>query len=125
MEAGETIKFRWSPHLWVVVSDPKQNPDEILLVNFSSRKPGVPFDSACMANVGDHAYLRTPSFVYYRFARVASNAALEAQIASGQADASAWPPVSASLLDRIRKGAGASKFIARKHRQLLKDQGLI
>ncbi len=122
MEAGETIKFRWSPHLWVVVSDPKQNPDEILLVNYSSRKPGVPFDSACMVNVGDHAYLRTPSFVYYRFARVASNAALEAQIASGEADASAWPPVSASLLDRMRKGAGVEIHRQEAISSALKDQ---
>ncbi len=125
MESGEAITFRWSAHLWVVVSDPKQNPDEVLLVNFSSVKPGVPCDPACIVKIGDHPYITAQSFVYYGYARIATNADLERQIASGQADAAAYPPVNTDLLDRIRKGAGTSRFIVRKHRQLLKDQGLI
>ncbi len=112
MEAGETIKFRWSPHLWVVVSDPSRIPTRFF-GDFSSRKPGVPFDSACMANVGV-TYL-VPSFVYYRFARS------RLQRGSGgrrsppaKRITSAWPPVENQSTRPHSQGELASKFIARK-----------
>lgn len=64
MDAGEAIKLEWSPHLWIVISDPKQNRDEVLLVNFSSVKSEVPYDPACVVKIGDHPCIRTETFVY-------------------------------------------------------------
>ena len=125
MDAGEAVKFNWSEHLWIVISDPKQNRGKVLLVNFSSVKPSVRFDDACVVDVGDHPYIKKKTFVYYDKARVATDRGLEKEISSGQADASAYDPVSDNLLDRIRQGASTSRFIDRGYRQLLKDQGLI
>ena len=73
MDAGETLFFSHSEHLWVVISDPVQDKERVLLVNFSSVKEGVPLDSACVLLPGEHPYISKDTFVYYRHAQVLSN----------------------------------------------------
>ena len=105
MDAGEAVKFNWSEHLWIVISDPKQNRGKVLLVNFSSVKPSVRFDDACVVDVGDHPYIKKKTFVYYDKARVATDRGLEKEISSGQADASAYDRQLASCLIVITSAA--------------------
>ena len=124
MDAGETLFFKYSDHLWVVISDPSKDKDNVLLVNFSSVKPGVHFDPACVLYAGDHPFITTNTFVYYDHAQIQSNGALERQVASGTIRIP-FGPVSPEVLQRIRDGARTSKFLNRGYRQLLKDQGLI
>lgn len=120
MDAGETFLVR---HLWVVVSDPHKNPDEVLLVNLTSVKQGVFCDDACMVDVGDHPFVTTKSFLYYREAKVESNTALERRISANPSILR--EPVSAEFLKRIRDGARKSRFLQNRYKQLLRNQGLI
>jgi hypothetical protein len=124
VDVGETLFFSYSEHLWIVISDPAKDNGRVLLVNFSSVKPGVPFDPACVLEVGDHPYITQETFVYYRSAQVQSNKDLERQVSSGKIRFP-YDPVSPEILKRIREGATKSKFINRGHRKLLEDQGLI
>ena len=94
MDAGETLFFSHSEHLWVVISDPAQDKDRVLLVNFSSVKVGVPFDSACELSPGDHSFITKQTFVYYRHAQVLPNRDLESQVSSGRIKISRHGPVS-------------------------------
>ena len=37
MEAGDCFRFRErDDHLWIVLSDPQQNPDRVLVVNLTT-----------------------------------------------------------------------------------------
>lgn len=56
-------------HLHVVCNDPVYYPINdcycILVVNISSIKPSVPHDPACTLQVGDHEFIKHPSYVVY------------------------------------------------------------
>jgi len=56
-------------HLHVICNDPVFYPINdcycILVVNISSIKHGVPHDDACILDVGDHIFIRHPSYVVY------------------------------------------------------------
>lgn len=56
-------------HLHVICNDPVYYPVQgctcVLAVNISSVKPGVPFDSTCLLDVGDHPFVNRTSYVVY------------------------------------------------------------
>ena len=76
-----------SPHLHFVCNDPVYYPQKdkecVLLVNISSIKSGVPLDSTCILNIGDHPFVSKPSFIYYKKAEIFSVVGIEQQIAEG------------------------------------------
>lgn len=61
-------------HLHVVCNDPIFYPIDqchcILVVNISSVKAGVPYDDACLLQVGDHGFIKHDSYVVYRRAAI-------------------------------------------------------
>lgn len=76
-----------TPHLHFVCNDPVFYPNKgkecVLLVNISSIKQNIPYDNACILNMGDHPFITKPSFVYYRMAEIYSIAGIQQQIAEG------------------------------------------
>ncbi|MDF1895074.1 hypothetical protein [Rahnella contaminans] len=56
-------------HLHVICNDPVHYPidgcDCVLAVNISSVKHGVPHDSTCILQIGDHPFIRHDSYVVY------------------------------------------------------------
>lgn len=56
-------------HLHVICNDPVYYPINdcycILVVNISSVKPSVPHDPSCILQVGDHDFIKHPSYVVY------------------------------------------------------------
>ncbi|WP_282167105.1 hypothetical protein [Shewanella japonica] len=56
-------------HLHFVCSDPVFYPptqkESVLVVNISSIKDDIGYDSSCVLDVGDHPFITHPSFVYY------------------------------------------------------------
>ena len=97
-------------HLFAIITDPSQEGTH-LLVCFSSLKPGVHHDPACLVNVGEHPFVTVPSAVEYRFARVEPSAHLVKCVAG-------WTfkrgePVSDALLQKIRDGVLKSRFATR------------
>ena len=65
MNAGDTFFVQqvgklYDSHLWMVLSDPALNINQVLIVSLTTR--GRDDDSACILNVGDHPFVRQKSF---------------------------------------------------------------
>jgi len=121
MNAGDTFRRGSGSHLWIVVSDPQQNANQVLLVNLTSNRAWQ--DQSCIISAGEHPFVTRETIVFYRNAMIASNHDLDSQLASGAIQL--HDPVSSPLLQRIRVGAAASARIALGHQDLLRQQGLI
>lgn len=98
-------------HLFVIVLGPKVLPGygphpQVLLLSVTSIKPGIPIDPACLLDVGDHDFIKHPSYVYYRKPRIELASSVEQYVVGGQ-----WPrrnPLSAGILDRVLVGIDTS-----------------
>ncbi len=75
-------------HLFVLLTDPIEAPDfnekQVLLVNIASVPNGLPYDSTCILQPGEHRFIKHESYVYYAKARIESANALLRGIKSGQ-----------------------------------------
>jgi hypothetical protein len=88
-----------------------------LLVNMTSITPGIPYDPACELNVGDHRFVRQPSYIFYRRARFETVDHVERMLNTG-----AWrldQRVTPELLARIQKGLQESKQAPRYFKHIL------
>jgi len=74
-------------HLHFVCNDPVFYPNKgkecVLLVNISSIKQGISHDTSCLLDVGDHPFIKKPSFIYYRMAEIYTVAGIQLQVAEG------------------------------------------
>lgn len=107
--------------MWVVVSDPTKDRN-VLVVNVTSIRAGVPHDPACVLNANDHPFVRHASYMRYADCQIQSNAELDNKLASGSIVLD--DKVSDDVLLRIRKGAIESDFIPRGHAAFLESQNL-
>ena len=124
MNSGDTFLHRGEDHvehLWVIVSDPNQNQQKVLIIHvttFETYKEDV-----CLLDVGDHPRIKHASCMAYNRARLVSLDKLtelrDSRLIAPQAS------VSADLLARIRSGANQSKLLKLKYQALLEEQGLI
>lgn len=126
MKPGATLRTTDSArsrnrHLYVVLSDPGQDSENVLIVNVTTYGPGK--DDSCILNVGDHPFLAHKSCVRYLSARIASAAKIELALAEGLLEER--QPVSCDVLARMRRGAARSPYLPHEHRRLLADQGLL
>ena len=114
-------------HCYIIISDPAQDPDEIVLVNFTSFDPGTPSqprnDPACLVNRGEHPYLHHQSCINYRDALFLSANQIERM---DQGNLIEWQQtdVDAGLLERIRACGFASQHRPGKLVRILRAQGL-
>ncbi|MDQ3330435.1 MAG: hypothetical protein M3552_07260 [Planctomycetota bacterium] len=118
--------FRWvddrdGGHLWFVISSVKQNPDELLIVNVTSRHRLS--DTSCILNVGDHEFIKNESCIAYYKAATISLASLVA--AHSNHDISIWERADTELLDKLLEGARTTKFLKTKYKDMLQDQRII
>jgi hypothetical protein len=107
-------------HLWIVISDPAENPEEVLLVNFTKYRADK--DQACIVERGDHPFISQKTCVEYRGAKMASAKELQTLLDSGQV--SSHKPASPQLLARIRAGVANSRM-RNEHVLILIAQGVI
>lgn len=86
------------------------------MVSFTTLRPGVPHDAACVVQAGEHPFIRHASYAYYRDLRVepATHVALMVQRAAWQLHT----PCSPELLARLRRGVCASRLVSLEVRQL-------
>lgn len=93
-------------HLYAVMNDPC-NESLCLLVNLTSIKAGYRHDDACVLDVGDHPFIRHPSYMLYRRAETRSAGIISARIERGtficRED---WRP---SVFSRIARGLHQSE----------------
>ncbi|WP_435008693.1 hypothetical protein P12x_005897 [Tundrisphaera lichenicola] len=108
-------------HLWVIISDPDQDPNRVLIVSLTTFKPKK--ESVCLLHPGDHPFIRHPTCVAYNLANAPSLAQLEGARASGRLIPDI--PVSEAVLRRIREGAALSTKLPIEYGELLDAQGLI
>src|SRR5437016_6661893 len=122
MDTGDTLYIpepgtSLDSHLWVVLSDPIADPIRIVLVNFTKHRQDK--DQACVLQVGDHPFIRVPTCVEYRRAKIVTNEELETL--TGLPQVEIREPLSDDVLQRILAGVHNSRM--RLHiAQLLADQ---
>ncbi len=125
MNGGDTFFFigpeTAHPHLWIVVSDPTIDPEQVLIINVTTRTD--PSDDACLLRPGDHPFIDQDTYVYYGKARVQSLSQLQSAQDCKMLDMQ--EPLSQDVLKRIREAAIDSGYIMLKHRQILIDQELV
>src|SRR5215472_7297517 len=66
-QIGDTFLFGQGSHLWVVISDPAKNNGDYVMVNLTTDVFRGGKD--CQLNVGDHQWIREPTYVNYGDAR--------------------------------------------------------
>jgi len=75
-------------HLFVLLTDPIEasgyEGKQVLLVNITTVPNGLPYDSTCILNPGEHRFIKRESYVYYAKARIEAANALLRGIKSGQ-----------------------------------------
>ena len=124
MEAGETFYLpdkSADGHLWIVISDPKKDPDRVLLVSMTSYD--VDKEDVCLIDAGEHPKVKHTTCICYKPARATSLKNLDRLKDSGYL--AMQEPVSADLLERIRRGVALSKRIELEHLELMEEQELL
>ena len=124
MKAGDTILVdvpgtRYDSHLWMVISDPDQG-SQCLIVNFTSWRADK--DQACVVELGEHPYIKHKTCVEFKGAKLVLIAKLEECLHSGALVS--HEPLSAPLLAKIRVAVPNSR-ISLGFAQLLMDQGVV
>lgn len=126
-QTGHTLLIPSGPgpdqkHLFVIIYGPAGLPsygpiEQLVLVGMSSVKAGLPYDTACEIQAGEHPFAVKPSYMAYRHARIE-----RVDHATQMVESGTWgpkEPVSAYLLDRIVAGVWHSKLISREIRKIL------
>jgi len=108
-------------HLWVIVSEPAQDEDRIVILNLTTAAKH--HDKTCILAVGDHPFISRESAINYGQGYVLSRATLEAQLNRRRIESR--QPVTAAALQRNREGAGVSPFLPFEQYKILREQGII
>lgn len=126
MLLGDSFVFRSGSdgyHLWVVTSDPFQNPAKVLIVNLTTVRGGHFEDLSCIFEAGEHHWIKNKSYVAFDSARVERSDYLD-RLETGTT-VEMHNPFPDTLLKRIHAGAAISQNLELGYLQLLTDQGLV
>ena len=125
MEIGDCFvnksTARLPSHLWIVISDPNCDAENVLIVNVTDIKNH--YDHSCILTMPDHSWLAKDSCVAYQWAKNTSLA--ELNMAQSLGLISMKEPLAADVLQRILTGAHISDELRGAHRELLRSQSLI
>lgn len=108
-------------HLCVVVLGPVKTAEygpqgQFLLVNFTSIRPQIHHDTACVAQPGEHEFFKVPSYAYYRNASQKSDLDIQNLISSGVFKQK--QDCSPELLAKLVSGAATTRFMKNHLKQL-------
>jgi hypothetical protein len=125
VEAGSTFVLAGEhrdidDHLWVVLSDPRLDDQKVLIVSLTTFRPHK--DRACIIQPGEHDWVRHETCVAYDLARTIALVELHRLHDAGAIVMQ--PPLSAALLDRVRRRVADSR-LPMDYADLLIDQGLL
>ena len=90
---------------------------QVVIVSFSSIKPGFPYDEACKVSAGSHPFITRDSFIYYREPRIYPAAAVEQRVKDNE-----WRSGEActrELMVDILAGFRRSKRLPRHYNEIL------
>jgi hypothetical protein len=108
-------------HLWVVISDTENFPDQVVLVSVTTYTEAK--DPACLIERNDHPLITHRSCVSYPHAKVTSLAKLLE--CKDRGAIVLQTPVSTDLLERIRHGSGDSTTLRSEIADILLEQDII
>jgi hypothetical protein len=109
-------------HPWVIISDPEQDEDNVLIVNLTDAD--AHFDDSCILTPDDDRQnVKKRSCIAYHFAKVTSIALLNR--VDGQGGIFNKGQLSEGVMQKILNGAYESDELHGKHRDLLRRQRLI
>ena len=109
-------------HLWVVLSDPAIDPDNVVIVNLTDSNSH--HDHSCLLNASDHSGVFTkPSCIAYQFAKVTSVAVVTQALKQGLLRAK--KPVPTAAFQKIINGAQETDELRNAPREILREQLLI
>lgn len=108
-------------HLFVVLNDPVPFPGYgsrpcLALVNVSTVRKDIPYDTTCVLPAGCHAFVAVESYVRYQDARIYRSDELAARVTQGLF--SLHEPMSEAWLDAIRAGLRKSPRTKREFKSL-------
>ena len=122
MDAGATFLLtQVDKHLWIVLSDPKLDPDKVLLVSLTTASHLK--ESVCLLEVGDHPWIRHQTCVFYEYPKVVSLGTLHQLKDKGLLQLQ--DPLAPHLLKKVREGAALSERMPLAMAEILVEQGLI
>jgi hypothetical protein len=126
MKAGDTFRPAENTvdqfiHLWVIISDPEQDPDEVLIVSLTEYHPKK--DTACILGPGDHPFIHKKTCVAYNLANAPSLDELVR--ARDRGDLVPNDPMRPDVLERIRKQSSLSTKMDPAYWDILERQGLV
>ena len=112
-------------HLYVILSSPFGNPEKVVIVNLTTwRDRAIELnDESCIVNSGEHGFVKTKSYIYYREAKNPLIEDLQKAMQAGLI--TPHEDCSVDLLCKILSGAEKSPFTPLKVLQVLRDQELI
>ena len=118
---GATLLIPSGPdyHLFIVATQPCSE-QCVALVNVTSIVPGRPYDQTCVFQGGEHEFIRHPSWVYYRRARILSVAALRLGIRDNIFIPKA--SVNGAVFENVCDGFGLSPFVTPRVRAYVEAQ---
>jgi len=94
-------------HLFVMLLDPRTDKKETIIVNLD-KLTSPRQDQTTVLNTGDHEFIKRPTYVNYRMARIISEKDLLELVNSGIAIKRT--PMENGVLQRIREGVLKSPF---------------
>ena len=91
-ESGSCLLVPSGPtgeHLFTVVLGPKKlsgygAEEQVVVVSFSSVKPGLPYDKACEVALGEHPFILKDSYIYYREPRIYPISVVQDKVNNGE-----------------------------------------
>ncbi len=127
MKAGDTYRVTnpgpgidENRHLWVILSDPDQHPQEVLAVFMTTADRRR--DQTCILEPGDHPAITRKTCIAYGVATVWTKASFLRAIQDD--DIRMKEAVSDEVLEKIRKLAAFSPTMMLNHRLIIEKQGL-
>ena len=109
-------------HLWIIISDPTQNADDVVIVNLTDADRY--FDQTCVLDVSDHpGVISKKSCVAFQLAKITSTAALNA--ADKAALLFTRPPVPIATLNKILLAVQTADELRNAPKLVLIQQGFI
>lgn len=109
-------------HLFVILFGPSALKNygavgQLISVSITSIYPGLPYDQACVLQPDDHPFIKHPSYVLYRRARIDPIDHFDKMVCDG-----VWKPqvaCSPITFEKINRGACVSKLISREIKAFL------
>ena len=108
-------------HLWIVLSDPAQDRNRVLIVNLTTCRGYLGHDD-CVLRPAGYDGLDHPSCVLFQGASICTLADLEASMQKGLVELRG--PLSAEVLQRVKDAAERTRFLSGEGKQLLREQAL-